>query len=95
MQNILSIRAAAIASALWLPSFLLVFARADNPSNTFDIFYTPTNNESVNAGSNFDILWAPSPPTGRVTIILMQGSSEMNQQLGPTVVCEFVETLFS
>jgi hypothetical protein len=77
----------AVFSALSLLSFLAI---AQNASDSFDVFVTPTNNEVVAAGSNFDILWTPSAPAGPVTIRLMQGASELTQEFGPTIACKTV-----
>lgn len=80
---------AAVLSALSLVPYL---ALAQEAVDGFDVFVTPTNNEVVAAGSNFDIIWTPSPPAGPVTIRLMQGSSELNQDFGPTIACKILSS---
>jgi hypothetical protein len=76
---------AAVFSALLLLPYLSL---AQEAVAGFDVFVTPTNNEVVTAGSNFDIIWTPSSPAGPVTIILMQGATEQDQEFGPTIACK-------
>ena len=95
MQHLLSWRAVGILTTLSLLLYPYQLAIAQNAVAGFDVFVTPTDNEVVNAGSNFDIIWAPSDPAGPVTIRLMQGPTELMQQFGPTIACKLVSVSYN
>lgn len=86
MRNLLHFGKASVAAALCFLSCKPV--RAQNATVGFDVFVTPSNNEAVAAGSDYDIIWTPSSPAGKVTIRLMQGATELTQNFGITVACQ-------
>lgn len=51
----------------------------------FDAISAPTQDESINAGSSFEIIWEPAAQDGTITITLLQGASPSTLQLGPVV----------
>lgn len=83
---------ATLLAWLLLPHLTLA---QDGAIDGFDVFVTPTDNEVVAAGSNFDIIWTPSDPAGPVTIRLMQGDTELTQEFGPTIACQIALSYFS
>ncbi|KAG9238826.1 Ser-Thr-rich glycosyl-phosphatidyl-inositol-anchored membrane family-domain-containing protein [Amylocarpus encephaloides] len=51
----------------------------------FDPITAPTADQTLPAGSSFDITWTPSADEGTVKIVLIQGESPTTLQQGPTV----------
>lgn len=68
-----------ISAALALASS--VFAQTPG----FDAISSPTQGQSVAAGSTLDIVWDPANYTGTVTITLLEGGSPSTLSLGPVV----------
>jgi hypothetical protein len=61
---------------------------AQNPTEGFDVFTQPDPNSpgaSISAGSNYNIKWNPTKPTGPISIYLLQGSSNRTLMLGDAV----------
>jgi hypothetical protein len=62
---------------------------AQNPTPGFDAFTQPTTPGSViPAGSTYTIKWTPSSPAGKISIVLLQGSSNTTLQLGDKIASE-------
>lgn len=53
----------------------------------FDVTSTPTQDQTIKAGSSLEIVWEPATEKGTVTITLLQGASPSTLQLGPVVAC--------
>lgn len=59
---------------------------AADPTPGFDTFTQPlTPGASISAGSVYTIKWTPSAPAGKISLILLEGSSNITLQLGPTI----------
>lgn len=77
-----------IVSAAILALASSVFAQAS--TDGFDVITSPTEGQKVVAGSSFDITWVPGDKpeyqNGTATIVLLQGSTQQDLQIGDTIV---------
>lgn len=68
-----------------------VFAQDSTPF--FDEFTAPTEGQQLVAGKSFDITWLPGTEpeylSGTATIVLLQGSTTKDLQVGPVIVGMF------
>lgn len=56
----------------------------------FDVFAEPsTPGSTIPAGSTYTIKWTPSSPEGTISIMLLEGSSNITLQAGPTIARRF------
>lgn len=60
-------------------------ANAQTPG--FDATTSPTQDQTIQAGSSFEIVWDPAAQKGDATITLLQGASPSTLELGPVIAC--------
>ena len=69
---------------------LLTSALAQDATPFFDEVTAPTEGQQVVAGKPFEITWLPGTEAiylnGTATIVLLQGSTVKDLQLGPVIV---------
>jgi hypothetical protein len=65
------------ACLLALAATTSVFAQIDG----FDVLTAPAKDEVVKAGTTYSIKWAPTEPAGPISLILMQGATNISLQL--------------
>lgn len=69
-------------------AFLVVYASAQDPTVGFDPFGQPNvDGAIIPAGKPFNITWSPTKPLGNISILLMQGPTEVTQNIGDPIVC--------
>lgn len=54
----------------------------------FNVITKPTEGEVVAAGKTYQIEWIPSLPSKTVSLVVLQGASNITLQLGATIACK-------
>ena len=54
----------------------------------FNVITKPTEGEVVAAGKTYTIEWIPTLPSQDVSLVVLQGASNITLQLGATIACK-------